>query len=90
MGKLSASDYAKIKRNIVKRLYANKAFVKGHLLYERLASGLPSHLAGFVSIVLDDLMKVEIVLLYGKTKHGDAYQLNVKKLKEIEEIIFKE
>ena len=90
MGKLSASDYTKIKRNIIKKLYANKAFVKGHLLYETLASGLPSHLTGSVLIVLDDLLKEEIVLLYGKTKHGDAYQFNVKKLKEIEDTIFKD
>jgi len=32
-------------------------------------------------------MKEELVLFYGKTKHGDAYQLNIKKLKEIEDII---
>ena len=87
--KLSDEDYDKIKRNIVKKLYANKAFVKGHLLYERLTSGIPPHLSGFVDDVLQDLIKEELVLLYGKTKHGDAYQLNVKKLKEVEDLIFK-
>jgi len=87
--KLSQADYDKIKRNIVKKLYASKAFVKGHLLYERITSGIPSHLSGFVDDVLHELMKEEIVLFYGKTKHGDAYQLNVKKLKEIEDLIFK-
>ncbi len=87
--KLSQTDYDKIRRNIVKKLYANKAFVHGHLLFERLTSGIPPHLIGFVDDVLQDLMKGEIVLLYGKTKHGDAYQLNMKKLKEIEELIFK-
>ena len=89
MGKrLSNADYLKIKKNIIKRLYANKAFSKGHLLYERLNSGIPSHLAGFVNQVLDDLIKKEIVIHYGRTKYGDAYQLNINKLKEIEEIIF--
>lgn len=48
---------------------------------------LPGHLRGFVKDVLDELLKAEIVVIYGKTKHGDAYQLNIKKLKEIEEII---
>ena len=88
MGKLSKSDYLKIRQNIIKKLYSKKAFVKGHLLYERLTSGIPSHLAGFVSEVLNDLIKEELVVHYGKTNYGDAYQLNIKKLKEIEEIIY--
>jgi len=86
--KLSKSDYVKIKKNILKKLYSNKAFSKGHLLYERLTSGIPSHLAGFVDDVLNDLIKESLVIYYGKTKHGNAYQLNIRKLKEIEEIIF--
>ena len=88
MGKLFKNDYIRIRKNIIKRLYSNKAFVKGHLLYERLTSGIPSHLTGFVEDVLKDLIKEELVIHYGKTKYGDAYQLNVKKLKEIEEILF--
>ena len=86
--KLSSVDYLKIKKNIIKRLYANKAFSKGHLLYERLTSGIPPHLAGFVEQVLDDLVKEGLVIHYGRTKYGNAYQLNIDKLKEIEEIIF--
>ena len=86
--KLSKQDYLKIKKNIIKKLYSNQAFSKGHLLYERLASGIPPHLKGFVDDVLRDLVKEEIVLFYGKTKYGDAYQLNIKKLKEIERLIF--
>jgi hypothetical protein len=88
MGKrLNKTEYEKVKKNILKKLYANQAFSKGHLLYERLTSGIPSHLKGFVKEVLDDLIKEELVLLYGKTSYGDAYQLNIKKLKEIEESI---
>ncbi len=85
--KLSESEYKKIRNQIVKKLYYKKAFSKGHLLYERLTSGIPVHLKGFVDEVLNDLIKEEIVIYYGKTKYGDAYQLNVKKLKEIIEII---
>lgn len=85
--KLSKSDYFKIKRNILKKLYSNQAFSKGHLLYERLTSGIPPHLKGFVEDVLKDLLKEELVLFYGKTKYGDAYQLNIKKLKEIEDVM---
>ena len=88
MGKrLSEEDYSGIKRNIIKKLYAKQAFSKGHLLYETIASGIPSHLIGFVKDVLKDLLREEIVLNYGKTRHGNAYQLNIKKLKEIERII---
>ena len=86
--KLNKTDYWKIKGNIIKKLYSSQAFSKGHLLYERLTSGIPSHLNRFVYDVLKDLIKEELVLFYGKTKYGDAYQLNIKKLKEIEEIIF--
>ena len=85
---MSKSNYVKIKKNILKKLYSNKAFSKGHLLYERLTSGIPPHLAGFVDDVLNDLIKESLVIYYGKTKHGRAYQLNIRKLKEIEEIIF--
>ena len=85
--RLNEADYAKIRKNIVKKLYAYGAFAHGHLLYERLQSGIPSHLAGFVKQVLEDLVKEETVIFYGRTKHGDAYQLNMKKLEEIEEII---
>jgi hypothetical protein len=86
--KLSNQDYLKIKKNIIKKLYSSQAFSKGHLLYERLTSSIPSHLTGFVKDVLKDLIKEDLVIYYGRTKHGDAYQLNIKKLKEIEDIIF--
>ena len=69
-------------------MYSNQAFKKGHLLFERLQSGIEPHLIGYVKDVLKDLIKEELVVYYGKTKHGDAYQLNIKKLKEIEEIVF--
>ena len=85
--KLSNADYLRIKKNIIKRLYANKAFSKGHLLYERLTSGIPPHLIGFVNQVLDDLIKEGLVIHYGKTKYGNAYHINVQRLKEIEELI---
>ncbi|MBI2129068.1 hypothetical protein HYU07_02410 [Candidatus Woesearchaeota archaeon] len=85
--KLAKTDYEKIKKNILKKLYSNEAFSKGHLLYERLMSGIPSHLKGSVEDVLKDLIKEELVSFYGKTKHGDAYQLNIKKLKEIEVLL---
>ena len=86
--KLTKPDYTKIKKNILKRLYSKQAFSQGHLLYERLTSGIPPHLKGFVKDVLEDLIKDKLILFYGKTKYGNAYQLNIKRLKEIEDLIF--
>ena len=86
--KLREKDYTKIKKTVIRKLYSNQAFKKGHLLFERLQSGIEPHLIGYVKDVLKDLIKEELVVYYGKTKHGDAYQLNIKKLKEIEEIVF--
>ena len=84
---LSEEDYEKLRRNIIKKLYAHNAFVEGHLLYERLATGIPSHLKGCVKEVLEELIKEGLVLQYGRTKHGVAYQLNIKQLAKIEKII---
>jgi hypothetical protein len=88
--KLNHEDYERIKKNILKKLYSHGAFTKGHMLFERLQHGIPPHLSGFVKDVLKDLMKEELVHMYGKTMHGNAYQLSIKKLKEIEEIIFQD
>ena len=69
-------------------MYSNQAFSKCHLLYERLTSGIPPHLKGYVKDVLDESVKEELIIFYGQTKHGNAYQLNIKKLKEIEDLVF--
>lgn len=86
--KISKTDYLRIKKNILKKLYSSQAFSKGHMLLERLQSSIPGHLKGFTKPVLSDLLKEKLVILYGKTKYGEAFQLNIKKLKEIEDIIF--
>ncbi len=87
MVKLAKQDYEKIKKNIIKKLYTNNCFCKGHMLFERFKTSIPHHLSGFVKEVLKDLIKENIVLPYGKTKHGVAFQLNIKKITEIEELI---
>ena len=86
--KLSETDHDKLKKNIIKKLYSKKAFSKGHLLYERLTTSIPSHLKGYIDDILKELIKEELIIFYGKTKHGNAYQLNIKRLKEIEDLIF--
>ncbi len=81
MPNIDEQDYLNIKKTIIRKLYTKRAFSKGHLLYERLQSGIPPHLIGFVKDVIDELIKERIVMKYGRTKHGDAYQLNIEKLK---------
>ena len=88
--KVSQEDYLLIKKNIIKKLYSHGAFRKGHLLLERLVHGVPAHLAGYVKDVIKDLIKEGLIVEYNKTKHGVAYQLNIKRLKDIEEIILKD
>lgn len=87
MQRLSEGNYRLVRRSILGKLHSAKCWHKGHMLFERFKSGLPGHLKGDVDSVLRDLLKEELVLFYGKTKHGDAYQLNIKKLKEIEDAI---
>ncbi|MDI6737873.1 MAG: hypothetical protein QME12_05155 [Nanoarchaeota archaeon] len=78
-------EHAKIRRRGLfedKKNNSEKALCK-----EGFQSGIPPHLAGYVKVVLDDLVKEGIVLYYGKTKHGDAYQLNIARLKDIEDML---
>lgn len=67
MQNLSCEDYLKIKKTIIRKLYTKRAFTKGHMLLERLQSGMPPHLTGFVSYILKDLIKQRIVKYYGST-----------------------
>lgn len=75
------------RRNILKKLLSAGAFRKGHLLSERLQHGVPAHERGLAKDVLQELVREGLVFLYGVTEHGAAYQLNVKRLAEIEEEI---
>lgn len=73
-----------IARHIVRRLYTNCAWGKKHLLIHRLKSWLPKHLRNEAEYVIKDLVKKEILVVYGRTKHGLALHLNIKKKPEIE------
>lgn len=88
MKKVSERKYKKIKRSILKRLYSDKAFRKSYLSFETLQLGSPSHLIGCIRFILDELIKQSLVVYYSKIKRDLTYQLNIKKSKEIEEIIF--
>ncbi len=73
-----------IARHIVRRLYSNCAWGNKHLLINRLKSWLPKHLRGQVNEIVKDLVRKEILVVYGRTKHGLALHLNIKKKAEIE------
>jgi len=77
-----------LRNHILIRLHTKKCFSQGHMLLERLQTGVPGHLKGEIKKTLQQLLKEELVLHYGKTKHGDAYQLNIEKLSEIENEIY--
>ncbi|HLD04365.1 MAG TPA: hypothetical protein VJG90_01475 [Candidatus Nanoarchaeia archaeon] len=89
MAKYEEDEYQSVKEHIIKTLYGKKAFRKGHLLFERLQGGIAKHLRVLVPYVLANLIREGIVIHYGRTKHGYAYQLNIEKLREIKEITTK-
>jgi hypothetical protein len=77
-----------VRKHILKKLYAYGAFHRGHLLEERLIRGVPGHLRGVAKDCLVQLGKEGLVRKYGITKYGDAYQLDINRLHEIEYEIF--
>tara|TARA_Y100000310_G_C20499750_1_gene723373 strand:- start:31 stop:294 length:264 start_codon:yes stop_codon:yes gene_type:complete len=85
---MERDGYERARKNIVKKLYANKSFHKGHLLLDTLKKGVPVHLQGHVKKALKDLLREGLVVKYGMTKHGEAYQLNIRRLGEIERLVF--
>ncbi len=85
--RISDEKLIRVKKHIIRKLYMKQAFSKGHLLYERLMHGIEKNLAGAVLPALEQLLREEIVVYYGRTKHDDAYQLNIQKLREIREML---
>ncbi|MBU1203751.1 MAG: hypothetical protein KKG60_01650 [Nanoarchaeota archaeon] len=87
MPKIDPQTYKIITKSIIRKLYTHKCWGKGHMLVERFKHGLPSHFKGDVNYVIKDLIKNQVILPYGKTKHGFAIYLNIKKKDIIEKII---
>ena len=69
-----------VKKSIVKKLYSAGCWGKGHMLIERFKSGLPPHIRGEVTQVVKKLIKEKFIRVYGRTKHGLAFYLNVAKI----------
>ncbi len=91
--KVKKSEYIKISRTMVKKLFDETCFGKGSMYLDNLAKGLSNRefsslniTKDKVKIVLDALVKQKIV---GKKKkeHGWKYYLNMERYDKIKEII---
>ena len=86
MAKVKRSEYIRISRTIVKKLFDQNCFGKGSVYINVLKSGMPKEDLDKVEIVLESLVKQNIC---GKKKkeHGWKYYLNMDRLDKIREII---
>ncbi len=86
MPKIGEAEYGIIAKAIIRKLYSADCRGKGHMLVDRFKHGLPGHFKGDVDSIVEDLVRKEIILVYGRTKHGLAVYLNKKKKAEIEQL----
>jgi len=86
MTKVRKSEYIKISRTIVKKLYDETCFGKGSLYIEALKNGIPTEDIGKLEPVLNALIKQNIICKK-KNEHGWKYYLNMGRIDKIEEII---
>jgi len=86
MVKIKKSDYIKISRTLIRKLYDETCFGKGSIYVDNLKKGIPKEHLDKVEVVLNALVKQEIC---GKKKkqYGWKYYLNIKRLDKIKEII---
>ena len=86
MPRLKKSEYIKLSRTLIKKLYDGGCFGKGSIYLENLKKGIPKNYVNKVEIVLDALVKQNIC---GRKKkeHGWKYYLNIKRMDKIKEII---
>lgn len=86
MVKVKRSEYIRISRTVVKKLFDSTCFGKGSAYIHVLKSGIPKEDLDKVETVLEALVKQKIC---GKKKkeHGWKYYLNMDRLNKIKEII---
>ena len=86
MAKVKKSEYIKLSRTLIKKLYDETCFGKGSLYAENLKRGIPKEYIDKVNIVLAALVK-QAICGRKKKEHGWKYYLNIKRLDKIREII---
>mgnify|MGYP001611954221 CR=1 FL=1 len=86
MAKIKKSDYIKLSRILVRKLYDENCFGKGSIYIDNLKRGIPQEYLDKVEIVLDALVRQEIC---GKKKkeHGWKYFLKMERLDKIKKIL---
>jgi len=84
--KVKKSEYIKLSKTLVKKLFDETCFGKGSLYIETLRKGIPNEYIDKVEPVLEALVKQNIC---GKKKkeRGWKYYLNIERLDKIKEII---
>ncbi len=86
MVKIKKSEYIKISRVIVKKLFDETCFGKGSLYIETIKKGIREEYIKKADDVLEALVKQRIVCKK-KKEHGWKYYLNIDRYDKIREII---
>lgn len=86
MVKVKKSEYVKISRALVKKLYGETCFGKGSLYIETLKKGISKEYLDKVEVVLEALVK-QGICCKKKKEHGWKYYLNMDRYDKIKEII---
>lgn len=86
MVKVKKSEYIRISRTIVKKLFDLNCFGKGSVYIHVLKSAIPKEDLDKVDIVLEALIKQD-VCCKKKKKHGWKYYLNMERYDKIKEIV---
>lgn len=86
MAHVKKSEYIRISRTIVRKLFHSNCFGKGSVYINVIQSGIPKDDLNKVEIVLNALIKQNICCKK-KKEHGWKYYLNMGRYDKIKEII---
>jgi len=86
MVKIKKSDYIKLSRILIRKLFDENCFGKGSIYIDNLKRGIPQEYLDKVETVLDALVKQEICRKK-KKEHGWKYFLKMERLDKIKEIL---
>ena len=86
MPKVKKSEYIRISRTIVKKLFDQNCFGKGSVYINVLKSGISQEDLHKVEAVLEALVK-QSICCKKKKEHGWKYYLNMERYDKIREII---
>ena len=84
-GKINKSDYIRISKSLIRKLYKSGCWGKGSLYEDELKDGFPSEDKGKVLSVADALVKQRILGKKPK-KYGYKYYLNQERKDKIDQI----